>query len=109
MVPIIDEVSTLPAAVVDRLVSLLRVVRSVQVLFGGAGTIFCCDVLQVSPHFGNFAFTSSVWWKASGNKVVRLTTTNRQVEDPVLRQFLLRIRVGSTPRRTSLYWLPGER
>lgn len=94
MVLIIDEVGTLSAGFIDRLDAVLRNVRGVHHPFGGVVTLFSGDFLQLSPPFGNFAFTSSAWRKAFGNKAVRLSTNYRHVEDPVLLQLLLRLRVG---------------
>lgn len=94
MVLVIDEIGTVSSEFIERLDSVLRAVRSNSGSFGGIKVIFAGDFLQLAPAHGSFAFCSKVWNDVFGNRAVHLRTAWRHLEDPLLMDLLLRMRVG---------------
>lgn len=94
MVLVIDEIGTVSAEFIERLDLVMRAVRSSSSPFGGVKVIFAGDFLQLAPALGSFAFCCGVWKDVFGCRAVQLKTTWRHVNDPVLMQLLLRMRVG---------------
>lgn len=108
MVLVVDEIGTVSAKFVERLDSVLRAVRSSSSAFGGIKVVFAGDFLQLAPASGSFAFCCSVWNDVFGNRAVQLTTAWRHVDDPVLMELLLRMRMG-THTAADLYILETRR
>ena len=96
---IIDEISMLPASILDSVDEILRFFREPFAPFGGLQIIFCGDFFQLAPVNPdtnskniNFAYQSASWQQLSP-KVCYLTESHRH-RDPTLTKILECIRGG---------------
>lgn len=104
---VIDEVSMLPAYVIDNLDEILRRLRGVDKPFGGIQMIFVGDFFQLPPVMYDqeyrpvFAFESQAWI-AADLKVCYLTEQHRQ-DDPLFLEILKAMRDGTlTPEHKAV-------
>lgn len=93
---IVDEISMMDGALLDKLDDYLRRMRprSAAKPFGGVQVLFVGDFYQLPPIEGQFAFESEAW-KTADLKTWELTKVHRQSSDPVYSEILLRARKGA--------------
>lgn len=90
---IIDEISMIPAELLDKISEYLCLVRRNRLPFGGIQVLFCGDMCQLPPVNGDYPFRSAVWGLLNlANH--ELTTVIRQESDAHFREILESARWG---------------
>ena len=95
---IIDEISMMSPALLEKLDYIGKKIRKSTKPFGGIQLIFCGDFAQLPPVKSDFCFKSLIW-DLLISKVVYLTENMRQTED-IFRKMLCEIRMGKTTPET---------
>jgi len=90
---VIDEISMIPASLMDIVDQVFRSIRSVDLPFGGVRCIFIGDACQLPPVTGGYFF-QSLSWKTLNPKVFQLTRLIRQDGDTRFQELLMRARWG---------------
>lgn len=96
---ILDEISMIDDATLDRISTLLKKVRDDIRPFGGIQVILVGDFCQLSPVSGNFCFTSTSWNELNP-ECIQLNELVRQKDDVVFQKILQEIRFGKCSKKT---------
>ncbi|GMH76830.1 hypothetical protein TrRE_jg11718 [Triparma retinervis] len=92
---VIDEISMMEGAFLDKLNVIAKHVRSTSKPFGGIQLVMCGDFFQLPPVKAvSFAFEAPCWWELV-DKSILLTKVYRQNSDPTLVQILNEARIGA--------------
>ena len=103
---VIDEISMLNAALLEKLNTIAQTLRGNKAPMGGIRVIAVGDFFQLPPvpdrgtraEEVQFAFESSVWKALFPSQcLIDLRTQMRQKDDPMLERLLNNIRVGNVP------------
>lgn len=96
---IIDEISMMPADLLDKIDQLLRIIRSnSDTPFGGVQMVFVGDFYQLKPVKGDYCFKASAW-KSCNMSIIELTKIMRQ-KDKFSQQILQEVRSGQCSKKT---------
>ncbi|TIA85244.1 hypothetical protein E3P99_04040 [Wallemia hederae] len=102
---IIDEISMLDGAFLDKLNDVAKRVRKSEKAFGGIQLVFCGDFYQLPPVSLNnrrsFAFESTAW-KECALVTAHLTESFRQANDTVFQDILNEARKGALTEKSIL-------
>lgn len=90
---VIDEISMIPADLLDTLNDVFRAIRGVDMVFGGTQMVFIGDFAQLRPVKGEFAFKSKSWNEANVISM-HLTKIFRQ-DDALFTRALNQMRMGA--------------
>jgi ATP-dependent DNA helicase PIF1 len=97
----IDEISMIDAELLDKISSVLCMVRerSTNVPFGGVQMVFCGDFCQLPPVQGEYCFLADTW-KAARIHICMLNTLVRQDGDCEFQRILGELRWGVCSKDT---------
>ncbi|MCK9356358.1 MAG: PIF1 family DEAD/DEAH box helicase [Dehalococcoidia bacterium] len=94
---VIDEISMITGALIDKLDVIGRALRNSVLPFGGIQVVATGDLLQLEPvrTEDGYCFQASAWPQLFGGLQLMLTTPHRQAGDPAYRYALDQLRVGT--------------
>lgn len=99
---IIDEISMMSPALLEKLNFIGKQIRNSNKPFGGMQLIFCGDFCQLPPVQSDFCFKFSIWEELITHTVY-LTENMRQQNDPTFKNLLSEVRLGKiTPQNVKL-------
>lgn len=90
---LIDEISMISDTLLDKINTLLKIIRHSELPYGGVRMIFIGDACQLPPVEGTYFFKSESWKEATP-KVFYLTRLIRQDKDTIFQEMLSRLRWG---------------
>jgi ATP-dependent DNA helicase PIF1 len=90
---ILDEISMISDALLNKIDALLKILRKSNKPFGGVRMIFIGDACQLPPVEGDYFFKSDSW-KQLNPHVFSLTRLIRQDKDTCFQEMLMRLRWG---------------
>lgn len=96
---IIDEISMIPADLLDKIDELLQIIRNnPDKPFGGVQMVFVGDFYQLKPVKGDYCFKAAAW-KSSKTTIIELTKIMRQ-KDSFSQEILQEVRSGKCSKKT---------
>jgi hypothetical protein len=96
---IIDEISMIDAALLDKISEYLQWMRKIYNPFGGIQVVLTGDFCQLEPVNGEYCFKSKVW-EPLNLKIVYLTKLIRQDGDCKFQNILSKLRYGKCSQKT---------
>lgn len=96
---IIEEVSMLDAALLDKISEVLKIIRGNEDPMGGLQVLFLGDFTQLPPIHGQYCFKADVWSKLN-METVELVQLMRQKDDIEFQNILEEVRWGKCSKPT---------
>ena len=90
---LIDEISMISDILLDKINTLLKLVRHSELPFGGVRMLFIGDACQLPPVEGTYFFKADSWKEANPH-IFYLTRLIRQDKDTLFQEMLSRLRWG---------------